>query len=114
MGVDTLITLNEQGEQLDNVENRLDEIDVDLKQTDRNLTKLETCCCCFHRCCVPRDMSKNRQYKKVYGKKAEMDNVVQDQPRRSGGGASRDDPSGPYVKRVTGDEREDEMEDNLQ
>ncbi len=53
MGVDTLITLNEQGEQLDNVENRLEEINVDLKQTDRNLNKLETCCCCFH-CCAPR------------------------------------------------------------
>ena len=46
IGVDTLVTLNEQGEQLDNVERRLDEINVDLKQTDRNLTELEKCCGC--------------------------------------------------------------------
>ncbi len=114
MGVDTLVTLNEQGEQLDNIENRMDEINVDLKQTDRNLSKLETCCCCFH-CCGPRDMKKNRQYKKVYGKNAEMDNVVQEQPRsKRGGGGSQQDDGGQYIKRVTGDEREDEMDDNLQ
>ena len=31
IGVDTLVTLNEQGEQLENVENRLDNIGADLK-----------------------------------------------------------------------------------
>jgi len=31
IGVDTLVTLNEQGEQLENVENRLDTIGADLK-----------------------------------------------------------------------------------
>ena len=41
-----------------------------------------------------------------------MEDVVQDQPRRSKGAAKES--SGPYIKRVTGDEREDEMEENLQ
>lgn len=110
IGVDTLVTVNEQGEQLDNVENRLDEINVDLKHTDKNLTKLETCCCCFN-CCAPKDMQKTRKYKKVYGKKAQnqqMEDVVSNQPR----GSKQD--GGKYVKRVTDDAREDEMEDNLQ
>ena len=31
IGVDTLVTLNEQGEQLENVENRLDTIGADLQ-----------------------------------------------------------------------------------
>ena len=31
IGVDTLVTLNEQGEQLESVENRLDNIGADLK-----------------------------------------------------------------------------------
>ena len=112
IGVDTLITVNEQGEQLDNVENRLDEINVDLKQTDKNLSKLETCCGCFH-CCTPKNMQKDRHYKKVYGKKAQqqMDDVVSEQPSGRGG---RGQASGPYIKRVTDDAREDEMEDNLQ
>ena len=113
IGVDTLVTLNEQGEQLDNVERRLDEINVDLKQTDRNLSELEKCCgCCTCVCCAPKNVKRTKQYKKVYGKKAQGDHgVITDQP----GGA---DPSrqaqGPFVKRVTDDAREDEMEENLQ
>ena len=115
IGVDTLITLNEQGEQLDNVERRLDEINVDLKQTDKNLTELEKCCgCCTCICCAPKNIQKNRHYKKVYGKKAESRQqvVVSDQPTASEGGPRQ--PQGPYVKRITDDAREDEMEDNLQ
>ena len=34
IGVDTLVTLNEQGEQLENVENRLDTIGADLHGTE--------------------------------------------------------------------------------
>ena len=113
IGVDTLVTLNEQGEQLDNIERRQDEINVDLKQTDRNLTKLEQCCgCCACPCGRPRNIQKSKGYKKVYGKKAQqMENVVTDQPMGSGG---RGQAEGPFIKRVTNDDREDEMEDNLQ
>ena len=111
IGVDTLVTLNEQGEQLDNVERRLDEINVDLKSTDRHLSELEKCCgCCT--CCGPRNIQKNKHYKKVYGKKSQqMGNVVSDQPTGSDG---KNQGHGPYLKRVTDDDREDEMEDNLQ
>ena len=113
IGVDTLVTLNEQGEQLDNVERRLDEINVDLKQTDKNLTELEKCCGCFScNCCAPRSVKKTKQYKKVYGKRAQYDDgVVSDQPTASQGTPGQ---QGPYIKRVTDDDREDEMEENLQ
>lgn len=112
MGVETLLTLNEQGEQLDNVERRMDEINVDLKHTDRNLSKLEQCCgCCTCICTRPRNMQKTKDYKRVYGKKAQMQEVVTEQPRGSEGRAQRG--GGPYIKRVTNDEREDEMEENL-
>ena len=110
MGVDTLITLNEQGEKLDNVERRLDDVNVDLKRTDRNLTRLEACCSCP---CGPRSTQSTRTYKKAYGKKArQMEDVVSEQPRSGGGGGGQ--PQGPFIKRVTDDTREDEMEDNLQ
>ena len=114
IGVDTLVNLNEQGEQLDNVERRLDEINVDLKQTDKNLTELEKCCGCFScACCAPRSVKKTKQYKKVYGKKAQYnEGIVTDQPAGSEG--TRMQAQGPYVKRVTDDDREDEMEENLQ
>ena len=36
VGIDTLVTLNEQGEQLDNVENRLDTIGADLHGNEYN------------------------------------------------------------------------------
>ena len=112
MGVDTLITLNEQGEKLDNVERRLDEVNVDLKQTDRNLSRLEACCGCCSCPCGPRSAQNTRTYKKAYGKKARhMEDVVSEQPRSGGGGGQ---PQGPFIKRVTDDQREDEMEDNLQ
>lgn len=114
VGVDTLVTLNEQGEQLDNVERRLDEINVDLKHTSRSLTELEKCCgCCTCICCRPKNYQKSKEYKRVYGKKAHQpdDDLVTEQPR-SGGRGGRG--QGPYVKRVTDDAREDEMEENLQ
>lgn len=115
IGVDTIITLNEQGEQLDNVERRLDEINVDLKQTDRNLTELEKCCgCCTCICCAPSNIQKKKHYKKVYGKKAQnAESVITDQPGGAQGG-SRGQAQGAFIKRVTDDDREDEMEDNLQ
>ena len=118
IGVNTLVTLNEQGEKLDNAERRLDEINVDLKQTDRNLHELEKCCGC---CVCPhrqtRNMKRNKEYKKVYGKKAREREAaaITDQPGlTSSGSAGGRKPEGPFVKRITNDEREEEMEENLQ
>ena len=113
LGVETLVTLNEQGEKLDNAEKKLDEINVDLKQTDKNLHELEKCCGC---CVCPhrrtKNMKSNKQYKKVYGKKARgMEDAITDQPQGGGGGNRQ--PSGPFVKRITNDDREEEMEENL-
>ena len=118
LGVETLVTLNEQGEKLDNAERKLDEINVDLKQTDRNLHELEKCCGC---CVCPHRRTKNmkttKQYKKVYGKKARgMEGAITDQPEGpmgGGGGGGNRQPSGPFVKRITNDDREEEMEEKL-
>lgn len=38
------MALDEQGEQLDRVEENLDQINVDMKEAERNLTGLEKCC----------------------------------------------------------------------
>lgn len=114
IGVETLVTLNEQGEKLDNAERKLDEINVDLKQTDRNLTELEKCCGC---CVCPhrqtRNIKKTKPYRKVYGKKAQQMEAVTEQPDVNSGGGNRQQ-GGPYVKRITNDDREEEMEENLQ
>ena len=110
MGVETLITVNEQGEQLDNVERRLDEINVDMKRTDKHLTELEKCCGCFTCCCRPPDYTKRRDYKQVYGRSRQDEELITEQPTGNGG---RGQPQGAFVKRITNDEREEEMEENL-
>ena len=44
MGIKTIVALDEQGEQLDRVEENLDQINVDMREAERNLTGLEKCC----------------------------------------------------------------------
>lgn len=113
MGVDTLVTLNEQGEQLDSVERRLDEINLDMRQADKNLTELEKFCgCCTCICCAPKNIEKMKQHKRVYGKKANKEAAVRSQPRSSKGTSKGSQK--PFVKRITDDEREDEIEENLE
>ena len=113
MGVETVITLNHQGEQLDNVERRLDEINLDLNQTDVDLKELEKCCGCFTCiCCAPQDITKTKQYYRAYEDKAYKP-VVASQPKGSRGN-SNPAVQEPFIKRVTDDDRENEMEDNLQ
>lgn len=117
IGVDTLVALNEQGEKLDNAERRLDEMNVDLKQTDKHLNELEKCCCgCISCGCFHSTGTSTKTYKKGYGKKARAEeDAMLNQPTSSGGsgGGSRR-PDGPIINKVTNDAREDEMEDNLQ
>ena len=116
MGVETLVTLNEQGEKLENAEIKLDEINVDLKQTDKNLHELEKCCGC---CVCPHRQTKNmkstKNYRKVYGRKAQQRELeaITDQPGESGGASGGRRQGGQFVKRITNDDREDEMEENL-
>ena len=117
IGVDTLITLNEQGEKIDNVERRLDEMNVDLKVTDKNIRELESICgCCYCPCGKPRSVQGTKQYKKTFGKKAKKrEDIINQQPLSGGGGGGQKGgaPEGGYIKRVTGDEREEEMDQNL-
>ena len=45
------------GEKIDNVERRLDEMNVDLKVTDKNIRELESFCgCCYCPCGKPRSV----------------------------------------------------------
>ena len=52
------------GEKLDNVERRLDEMNVDLKQTDKNIRELESLCgCCYCPCFKPGSVQVCQGYK---------------------------------------------------
>ncbi|XP_073442433.1 synaptosomal-associated protein 23 isoform X2 [Dendrobates tinctorius] len=115
-GVKTLTMLDEQGEQLKRVEEGLDQINKDMREAEKNLTELNKCC---GLCVCPGRRSKNFEtgdvYKKAWGSKEQgSDDVVSKQPRQVNGqqpsGAAQ---SGGYIKKVTNDAREDEMDENL-
>ena len=105
IALDTADTLIRQGEQLDNIDRRLDEVNSDIKEADRNLREIEKCCgCCFCPGSRPKKLAKRKE---VY---TEQNNPVTQQPRvRERGGPE----GGQYVDRVLGDDREAEMNENL-
>lgn len=113
-GIRTLVMLDEQGEQLDRIDEGMDQINQDMKQAEKNLEGLEKCC---GLCVCPWNKAKNYEkgndYKKAFGGKSEDGKVVSDQPARIQDERSMAQVSGGYVKRVTNDAREDEMEENL-
>lgn len=54
--LNVIIVIN-TGEKMDNVERRLDEMNVDLKQTDKNIRELESVCgCCYCPCGKPKSV----------------------------------------------------------
>ncbi|XP_055879922.1 synaptosomal-associated protein 25-like isoform X1 [Biomphalaria glabrata] len=112
-GIKTLVMLDEQGEQLDRIEEGMDQINQDMKDAEKNLEGLEKCC---GLCVLPWKRSKNFEKGSDYSKtwKASEDGkvntngprVVVDQGNGSG-------PTGGYITRITNDAREDEMEQNI-
>ncbi|XP_029983045.1 synaptosome associated protein 23.1 isoform X3 [Sphaeramia orbicularis] len=134
MGVNTMVMLDQQGEQLRHVEEGMDQINQDMRQAEKNLTDLSKCC---GLCVCPCDrgffddyekirvssIENDSRYKKTWGIGGPEDDggdgsVVSRQPSgvRNGQAAqlNASAPSGPYIKRITNDAREDEMEENLE
>ncbi|KAL1258261.1 hypothetical protein QQF64_011505 [Cirrhinus molitorella] len=117
-GVKTLIMLDEQGEKLKNVEQEVEHIKQDMKQARKNLNELSKC---SGLCLCPWNRLKSTESewkkKQVREPKKSKRNVVYSQPTafRNGNAVSAGSvaSSGPYIKRVTNDAREDEMEENL-
>ncbi|KAA0711298.1 Synaptosomal-associated protein 23 [Triplophysa tibetana] len=119
-GVKTMVMLDEQGEQLRRVDQGMDQINQDMRQAEKNITDLSKCCgLCVCPCDRVSSIESDNRYKRTWG--TGIDNsstggkeggVVSNQPTavRNGGSAGA---SGPYIKRVTNDAREDEMEENL-
>uniref|UniRef100_A0A3Q3KT17 Synaptosomal-associated protein n=1 Tax=Mastacembelus armatus TaxID=205130 RepID=A0A3Q3KT17_9TELE len=134
-GANTMDMLNHQGEQLNRVEDGMDQINQDMKQAEKNLTDLSKCC---GLCVCPCDRGFSGDYQKIRVTSIEHDsrykntwaigggdsagdgsgsNVVSKQPsvvhNGQSGQMNASATSGPYIKRITNDAREDEMEENL-
>ncbi|KAM4662809.1 synaptosomal-associated protein 23 isoform 1-T2 [Discoglossus pictus] len=115
-GIKTITMLDEQGEQLHRIDEGMDQINKDMREAEKNLTELNKCC---GLCVCPGSRSKNFEtsdvYKKTWTSKG-TEEVVSKQPGQSSNGHQQGGvgQSGGYIKKITNDAREDEMDENLQ
>ncbi|XP_070280560.1 synaptosomal-associated protein 23 isoform X2 [Myotis yumanensis] len=130
-GIKTITMLDEQGEQLNRIEEGMDQINKDMKEAEKTLTELNKCCgLCVCPCnrfsdvgCFYGIRTKNfesgKAYKATWGDGGDnsSSNVVSKQPGRVTNGQPQQAATGAakdgYIKRITNDAREDEMEENL-
>ncbi|XP_026141592.1 synaptosomal-associated protein 23-like [Carassius auratus] len=110
-GVKTMTMLDKQGETLMNVEREMDQIKQDMKQARKNLNELSKCCgLCLCPCNRLKSTESGWRKKQVREPKESKQKVESNQPTALRNGQAS---SGPYIKRITDDDREDEMEENL-
>ncbi|XP_037071958.1 synaptosomal-associated protein 25-like isoform X2 [Pollicipes pollicipes] len=111
VGAKTLVNLNNQGEQLDRIEEGMDQINADMREAEKNLTGMEKCC---GLCVLP--WKKGGQFKEDDGtwKGNDDGKVVNSQPQRVMDDRNGIGPGGGYIGRITNDAREDEMEGNME
>ncbi|XP_040825633.1 synaptosomal-associated protein 23 isoform X3 [Ochotona curzoniae] len=119
-GIKTITMLDEQGEQLNRIEEGMDQINKDMREAEKTLTELNKCCgLCVCPCNRTKNFESSKAYKSTWGESGERspDGVVSKQPGRVTNGQpqqpSTGAASGGYIKRITNDAREDEMEENL-
>ncbi|XP_068601397.1 SNARE_SNAP25N and SNARE_SNAP23C domain-containing protein [Brachionichthys hirsutus] len=115
-GIRALVMLDEQGEQLERIEGGMDSINRDMREAEKNLTDMAQCCgLCIWPIRKLKAFEESGPYKAVWGGASAQDGVVSNQPPSSRVVDERDVMimSGAYIRRVTRDAREDEMEENL-
>uniref|UniRef100_A0A665VTC2 Synaptosomal-associated protein n=1 Tax=Echeneis naucrates TaxID=173247 RepID=A0A665VTC2_ECHNA len=101
-------------EQLERIEEGLDQINSDMREAEKNLTDLGKCCGLCS-CDKLKAFEGSGAYKAVWGGASGQDGVVSNQPPLSRVVDEREQMimSGGYIRRITNDAREDEMEKNL-
>lgn len=118
-GIKTITMLDEQGEQLNRIEEGMDQINKDMREAEKTLTELNKCCgLCVCPCNRTKNFESGKNYKATWGDGGDNSpsNVVSKQPGRVSNGQPQQatgTASGGYIKRITNDAREDEMEENL-
>ncbi|XP_053124264.1 synaptosomal-associated protein 25-like [Hemicordylus capensis] len=110
-GIRTLVMLDEQGEQLDRIDEGLDQINQDMKEAEKNLKDMAKCCGLFVCPCAKlKKIKAIEAYKAAAGNG--QDKVVSRQPCMVADG-NQMMMSGPFIQRITKDDAEEEMEQNL-
>lgn len=110
VGMKTLVMLDEQGEQLDRIEEGMDQIKADISEAEKNLTGMERFC----GLCVIPCKKRGASFKDDEGtwKNEEDGKVVNNQPQKMMVDGKSMPQSG-FINRINNDAREDEMEDNM-
>ncbi|XP_028933628.1 synaptosomal-associated protein 23 [Ornithorhynchus anatinus] len=115
-GIKTITMLDEQGEKLNRIEEGMDQINKDMREAEKTLTELNKCCgLCVCPCNRTQSFESNKAYKATWGDGGDnAADVVSKQPgRATNGQPQQPGAGGGYIKRITNDAREDEMEENL-
>ncbi|XP_054716398.1 synaptosomal-associated protein 25-like [Uloborus diversus] len=110
-GIRTLVALDDQGEQLDRIEEDMDKINADMKEAEKNLEGMEKCCGI---CVCPCNKSSDFKEDASTWKASEDGKIVNNQPARVMDDRNGAGPMGGYIAKITNDAREEEMEDNMQ
>ncbi|KAK7792727.1 hypothetical protein R5R35_005935 [Gryllus longicercus] len=110
VGMKTLVMLDEQGEQLDRIEEGMDQINADMREAEKNLTGMEKCC---GLCVLPCNKSSTFKEDEGTWKGNDDGKVVNNQPQRVMDDRNGLGPQGGYIAKVTNDARESEMEENM-
>ncbi|XP_065177803.1 synaptosomal-associated protein 25-like [Sycon ciliatum] len=120
VGIDTMVELDAQGEQLDRIEEGLDDIHDGLKRSEKTLNQMEKCCgMCLCPCSGSDFAQRNRgAYRRLDAGRDDDDDddrIITEEPRPSSSSRQRQraQPGDRFVQRITDDAREDEMDENL-
>ncbi|XP_040929270.1 uncharacterized protein LOC114868186 isoform X2 [Betta splendens] len=115
-GIKTVVRLYEQGEQLERIEEGMDAVHRDMREAEQNLSHMAQCCgLCVWPMRRLKAFEESGAYRAVWGGDSAPGGAVSNQPPSSRVVDEKEQMimSGGYVRRVTNDAREDEMEENL-
>lgn len=92
----------------------MDKINADMKEAEKNLTGMEKCCgICVCPCQNPIEAGKEFKEDASTWKANEDGKVVNSQPARVMDDRNGAGPTSGYIAKITNDDRETEMEDNM-
>ncbi|XP_065371147.1 synaptosomal-associated protein 25 isoform X1 [Calliphora vicina] len=116
-GIRTIEALDAQGEKLNNIEKGMDDINTGMSKAQKSLNRLKRCC---NVCATPwkKVPTQDESYMEIQNGTVGNNTIVIDQPRRCYDERTPNDgtsvnPETGYIKRITNDAREDEMDANL-
>ncbi|XP_061174860.1 synaptosomal-associated protein 25-like [Saccostrea echinata] len=110
-GIRSLVLIDEHGEQLDRIEDDMNQINEDMEDAEKNLEGLQKCCgLCVLPWKRPQMFRRGGDYENTW--RLSEDGKLSSDRRRVAAGRNTNS-KGPIITRITNDEREDEMEQNL-